>query len=153
MKLTKQLKSAIVNAIMADTPVPDYEQFKRSVQDAMFDAMSPDVQRLYAVKPDALRETWQYFYGLRCSVTVICGDADVQAVLKPILAEEEQRENAKQKLVDALGGINTVKQFITAFPEFTKYAPVEHKTVKYLPALTDVVANLSKLGWPVGAAA
>lgn len=153
MKLTKYVRSAIVNAIMADTPTPSYEQFKRDVQDAMFDGMSPDAQQLYAVKPDALKEHHTYFYCLRSSLSVVCGDADIASVLIPFTQIDRERQKAECALREAVYGFNTTKQLTTAFPEFAKYVPQDPPTSKNLPALTNVVANLSKLGWPVGAVA
>ena len=45
----------------------------------------------------------------------------------------------------------TVDKFFEAFPEFEKYLPSEAQPTKNLPALANVVADLSKLGWPKNA--
>jgi hypothetical protein len=63
-------------------------------------------------------------------------------------AERVVIEAAKSRLTSALAGIRTRKQFIAAFPELEKYAPEEVKPSPMLPALTNVVSDLAKLGWP-----
>jgi hypothetical protein len=57
-------------------------------------------------------------------------------------------EQTESGLENALKGIRTRKQFVEAFPELEKYAPSEHKSGSMLPAIANVVADLSKLGWP-----
>lgn len=72
----------------------------------------------------------------------------LQAVFDECWAEVLSIEEIENKLKSALAGIRTRKQFIAAFPELEKYAPEEVKPSPMLPALTNVVSDLAKLGWP-----
>lgn len=74
----------------------------------------------------------------------------------PITAEEivqyteavTTRAETRAKLESALAGISYRKQFIAAFPEFERYLPKEGAKPSYPVAIANVVADLSKMGWP-----
>jgi hypothetical protein len=72
----------------------------------------------------------------------------IKAILAPYEEQEDERHNAESRLSHAFAGINTLKQALTTFPEFKKYYPTEEQPTKNLPALANVMADLSKLGWP-----
>ena len=66
------------------------------------------------------------------------------------LAEAEcvALSQARVKLSAALTGIRTRKQFLERFPELEKYAPADEGKSSFLPAVANVMADLSKLGFP-----
>jgi hypothetical protein len=72
----------------------------------------------------------------------------IKAIIAPYEKQEQDRLGAERKLFAAFEGINTLKQALTTFPEFKKYYPTEAEPTKNLPALANVMADLSKLGWP-----
>lgn len=152
MKLTKLHKEAIVRAIMQDTPAIDKVKRGEEIVNAIVKAMSPEVRKLYKSKPTALRRasvpyTNQYSnWG-----EIVVGDVtkeQIELITAPYKKQEEERSAMHRKLTGAFEGINTLKQALTAFPEFKKYYPTEMEPTKNLPALANVVADLSKLGWP-----
>lgn len=147
MNLTKYHKKAIVTSILNDTPEPNKDELKQKIQLDLFDAMSPAAQALYRVTPSALASTSSYDCGIAYGATLIVGDADKNAVLKPYIKAHEARQNIKTKLTNALEGMRTRKQFIDAFPEFSHYAPEESGPTANLPALANIVADLVKAGW------
>lgn len=76
--------------------------------------------------------------GARAAISVIIEEA----------AEEIAAVNkVKTDLHAAISGLRTRKQFVTMFPELEKYAPEEPAAGTMLPAIANVVAGLSKLGW------
>jgi hypothetical protein len=158
MKLTKYDKQAIVKAIMADVPKPDKNKRRADLQTAIVKAMSPAVRKVFRESPGALRSehvgdlisngTWD-------SRIIVVGDvaADVlEAILKPYKDEDDAIYAAHNKLRGAVDSCNTRKALMDRLPEFEKYFPAEGAPIsKNLPALANVVADLSKLGWPKGA--
>ena len=156
MKLTKYQKQGIARAIIQDLPPVDYKKRRAEMQAAIVKLMSAPVAKLYKTNPDALR---QYTMDTRivgdcyADSWVVVGDVPFKKV--PELAEKYTAENsaryaAKQQLEAAIDGCNTLKQLMATLPEFEKYYPTEAQPTKNLPALANVVADLSRLGWPKG---
>lgn len=152
MKLTKLHKEAIVRAIMQDTPAIDKVKRAEAILAAIVKAMSPEVRKLYKTKPDALRrKSVAYTNQYSNWQDVVVGDvtdAQIKEITEPYKLQEEERSALHRKLTGAFEGINTLKQALTAFPEFKKYYPTEMEPTKNLPALANVMADLTKLGWP-----
>jgi hypothetical protein len=155
MKLNKLTKQSIVRAIIADLPPIDKEARALAIVNAIVKAMSPEVRKLFKTNPSALRmATVRYtspFRNWGHDVTV--GDVteeQIKKILEPYESQEEARAQAENKLRHAFEGISTLKQALTTFPEFKKYYPTEEEPTKNLPALANVMADLSKLGWPKG---
>lgn len=153
MKFTKLTKQAIVRAIIQDIPPIDKEARALAINAAIVKAMSPEVRKLFKTYPAALRtasvEYTNPFRQWGNDVTV--GDVTkekITEIIKPYETQEQERKNAQHKLVAAFEGINTLKQALATFPEFKKYYPTEAEPTKNLPALANVMADLSKLGWP-----
>jgi hypothetical protein len=87
---------------------------------------------------------------------IIAGDVaekDIKAICEPYKAEDETRYKAERSLAGVVEACSTLKQLKERLPEFTKYYPTEEAPTANLPALANVVADLSKLGWPKGAKA
>jgi hypothetical protein len=78
---------------------------------------------------------------------------EYNALLQAAVDEYAAVETASSALAAALGGVRTRKAFIEQFPEFEKYAPSETGKGSLLPAIANVVADLSRLGWPKDAEA
>lgn len=153
MKLNKLIKQSIVRAIIQDLPPIDAQARAFAITDAIVKAMSPEVRKLFKTHPAALRkDTVRYSSPFRSwghDITV--GDVtaeQIKKIIEPYEKQEKARAQAENKLRHAFEGINTLKQALTTFPEFTKYYPTEAEPTKNLPALANVMADLSKLGWP-----
>ena len=153
MKFNKYTKQAIVRAIIQDVPPIDKEARATAIKEAIIKAMSPEVRKLFKTHPAALRmrsvEYTNPFRQWGNDVTVgDVTDAQIKAIIAPYEKQEVERAQAERKLMFAFEGINTLKQALTTFPEFKKYYPTEAEPTKNLPALANVMADLSKLGWP-----
>jgi hypothetical protein len=74
----------------------------------------------------------------------------LEKALAPYETEDNKYRDAKLNLQNAIMACTTLKALETTFPEFKKYFPTETQPTKNLPALANVVADLSKLGWPKG---
>ncbi len=155
MKLTKYDKQAIVKAIMADVPKPDKTKRRAAIQDAVVKAMSPAVRKVFKEIPGALRDEHVgdlIYDGTWASRGIVVGDvaAEVlETILKPYKDEDDAIYAAHNKLRGAVDSCTTRKALMERLPEFEKYFPAESAPLsKSLPALANVVADLSKLGWP-----
>lgn len=153
MKFNKLTKQAIVRAIIQDLPPIDKEARALAINAAIVKAMSPEVRKMFKTHPTALRTaSVQYVNPFRVwgsDVTVgDVTDTQLAEICKPYETEENERRQAEGKLAAAFAGISTLKQALTTFPEFKKYYPTEAEPTKNLPALANVMADLSKLGWP-----
>lgn len=156
-RITKWDKQSIVKAIMADVPKVDKKKRKEELQAAVVKLMSPEVRKVHKVNPKALAK---YHVGYLISDTsyndrdIVCGDVtdkQIEDLCKQYKAEDQKRVEAESSLKGAIESCTTIKQLNDRLPEFKKYFPTVEKPVANLPALTNVVADLSKLGWPKGA--
>lgn len=154
MRLNTYTKSSIIRAIMNDVPQPDKEKRRADLQAALVKAMSPEARKLYNRTPSALR-TYHFgdiiYTGAYASRELVIGDVNnekLAELTKPYEAEDEARRDAKSKITHIVEGCSTLKQLQTLLPEFTRYMPTESAPTKNLPAVANVVADLSKLGWP-----
>jgi hypothetical protein len=157
MKLNKYQKQAIVKAIMADTPKPDMTKRRAAIQAGVVKLMSPAVRRVYNTTPKALQT---HYVGYLCydgtnqnDRDIVKGDADekdISAIIAPYEAEDEARREAEGNLRGVVEACSTLKQLKERLPEFIKYFPTEQAPTSNLPALANVVADLSRLGWPKG---
>jgi len=158
MRLNKWDKASIFRAIMADVPMPDKNKRRTELQAEIVKAMSPECRKVYKSMPDALRThtVGDLIYNDTNynSRYIVLGDVK-QEKLKELCAKYEEQDHAirkaKNAIKSAIEACSTLKQLNERFPEFKKYFPTEEKPVANLPALANVVADLSKLGWPKGA--
>ena len=159
MRLDKYTKASIVKAIMNDVPQPDKVKRLADLQAAIVKAMSPEVRKVYKTKPKALRSHYLgdviYDRSNWSTRDVIAGDVDddtIAELCKPYKAEDKARSDAHSKIAGIVDGCSTLAQLKKLLPEFVSYMPTETAPAKNLPAVANVVADLSKLGWPKGAA-
>jgi hypothetical protein len=151
MRLDKHMKAAILRSITDDIPkfVTSEEKAKQDVQEALVKAMSPLARKLYKQNPKALAVVrLSYEHGFNYAVNVVAGDADHSAVLKPYIDAKDQRREVYNKLKGIIDGCSTLKQLKSLLPEFEKYMPAETAPTKNLPAVANIVSDLTKLGWP-----
>ena len=155
-RINKYEKESIVRAIMADVPTPDKAKRKAELQADIVKLMSPEARKLYKNTPDALR-TYHLgdiiYDGNWSSRDVIRGDVPAEKIdemCKKYIAEDRAITDAKRALKGAIEACSTYKQLMTRLPEFEKYYPKPDAKSSNLPALANVVADLSKLGWPKG---
>jgi hypothetical protein len=151
MRLDKHTKQAILRSIVDDIPRPAVEVARLEIQTALLKGMSPLARKLYKQNPAALtKDRVGYDHGFDYGFLVVVGDADFAAVVKPYVEAKDQRRAVCNKLKGVIDGCSTLKQLKTLLPEFEKYFPTEAQPTKNLPAVANVVADLTKLGWPKG---
>lgn len=172
MRLNESIRSAFVNAVLNDTPKVDYaEQRRKIIQDHLFAIAPAAILRVY--KDQDLRRflrldhvsyetaakgrmSWglgKYWLVPDSDHTYRVEDKETLKQLHAIdaleIAQVDQRTELEKKLRATILAFNTVKQARDALPEFVKYLPDEaDPKCKTLPAITDLVTDLVKAGWP-----
>lgn len=150
MKIDRYAKQSIATAILQDIPKPAHSVVRDAIQAALVKAMSPEARKLYKTAPKALatRRLASYESLLDFGVDFVVGDADYETVFAPYKAQARARDDVARQVQAAINSCNTLKQLKDRLPEFGKYFPTEAPTSKNLPAIANMVADLSKLGWP-----
>jgi hypothetical protein len=155
MKVTKYEREAIIRSILHDVPCTPDNLLRVEIQKAFVAAMSAPIEKLYKTHPKALRTesiaSWDS--GMSYRTEFIVGDADVKKVMQPFEVKKQARDEAHKKLAAIVNGCTTLAQLKKMLPEFISYFPSETEPTKNLPAVANMVADLSKLGWPKGGAA
>jgi L-2-hydroxyglutarate oxidase LhgO len=160
MRITKWDKQSIVTAIMSDVPKPDKAKRRTELQEAVVKLMSPALRKIYKATPKALAEYHVgdlisdngYYHDNR---RIICADVtekQIKELVKKYEQEDQAISDAKRKLKGVIDACTSLKQLNDRLPEFKKYFPTEDKPSANLPAIANMSAELSKLGWPKGAA-
>ena len=177
MKMNESIRNAFVHAVLQDTPkakLDQQERVQKIVQDALYEMAPAKLKSVYDDKK--LREYLEHSYlgfdknpwsSFRFYLVPPKNDRwhnqyakeylskEVMAQVDALFAEHkkivDERNNLEEKLRATIRGFNTVKQARDAMPEFVKYLPdPEAPTTKGLPAITDLVTDLMKAGWPDG---
>lgn len=159
-RLTKALRSAIVDRILNDLPQVDYDsQAQVLVQDDAFESMPDTIKMIYR-NPDLrhwLQRSWtSTSWGLSgCyvySTTEYRKSAAVKEKLDALskLAEEQSnvRRTLRNKLTVMLDSCSTIKRAIALMPELANYFPKANEVViDSLPATIKIADELVKAGW------
>ncbi|MHB8915387.1 MAG: Nmad5 family putative nucleotide modification protein [Thiobacillus sp.] len=163
MKLTKIDKLAFVRAVMNDVPQVDYNEMVRNL--AISDLVSRFPDEIKAIwKNPALRayiaRDTHFHYGR--SINGFMGpsgtlSAETKAEILRLdelnSSQLATRRSLKESVQAVINGCSTLKQAKDRMPEFEKYLPSERAPVtQNLPAISNVVAELTKVGWPKNAA-
>lgn len=152
MKLTRYDREAFVRAVMNDVPRITKEEVLPKLQAELLKAMSPEARKLFRKSPKAL--AWESSYYLTTDRSCVCfavGDAEnVSAILAPYERAVEARTPIEERLRATIKSCYTLKQAKERLPEFEKYLTAERGTTgaTSLPAISNLVADLSKIGWP-----
>jgi hypothetical protein len=155
MKFTQLIRESIVKAVMADVPFVDYMEKARSLVNKQ-----AIVFRKKAGIPEGINErlchkhvlilgSYTYVYGATGDEAQSIKDLPAIEALAALHTEQGTKHLALQSLItSAMASVKTLNQAVEAFPEFEKYYPKENISVRSLPALTNVVSDFVKAGWP-----
>lgn len=76
-------------------------------------------------------------------------DPEIQKLVDLFIEEKNKHADLRQKVTAIIAACSTLKQAKEALPEFEKYLPAEpEKLDRSLPVVGNLVADLSKAGWP-----
>lgn len=158
MKLTNYLRDAFINAAMQDVPAVDYDaQIRKMLTDGAVSTLPPKIRKIYEdpstreyVRVSELGYKFKYISvpGLGMLPPEAAGKYDALSALKT--AQTKQRNDLMDKLRSVAYSATTRKKLAEMLPEFAKYLPAEEVKSENLPAISNVVAEFSKAGWPKG---
>ena len=170
MKLTKYMREAFVRSAMDDVPSIDYEQqLREKVQQASVAALPESVRALWLdekTKP-YIKTMYRTFASQSFDVPGLEGSRwnglpplpvllppdrlEIDAIVEKQRAQAEQRRHLNDTLTAAATSATTRKALATMLPEFEKYLPADEPAAcRTLPAITNIMADFSKAGWPKG---
>lgn len=165
MKLTKVHREAFVKAVLQDAPQVNYEEQAHKFAKECAIEYLPAQLRQFALSENtqdylSMETIWfnQHFTGI-CPVRVFASrnksfafKADDRKKLDKIeklaQAQIEQRQALKERVAGVIASCTTLKIAKERLPEFAKYLPEEIEKTQNLPAIANIVADLTKLGWP-----
>lgn len=82
-------------------------------------------------------------------VILIEKDSEIQKLIDLFIKEKDKHADLYQKVSAAIAACSTLKQAKESLPEFEKYLPAEPgKIDRSLPVVGNLVADLTKAGWP-----
>jgi hypothetical protein len=163
MRLTKSDKEAFVRAVMADVPMIDYDdQAGRLLQEAAVKDMPATVFTVYVdtrtrhylhterVWTPGCLQTAHIYHGRGWKPS-----EELKAKLDELSELKRQQAQAQLEIQSKIQGVinscTTLKRAQELLPEFAKYLPAERETqAQHAPAITGLVVDLTKLGWPKG---
>lgn len=155
MKLSKLTKEAIIRAIWNEVPEVDHKARKVAIQAALVELFTPKVKALYKTQPGALKTVYcrplgssDMSYEDRHVTVADLTEEQIDSVLEPYTEEDRARGEACNKLRDLVMGCSTRNQLVKLLPECEKYLPAEASTDRTLPVVANVIADMTKLGWP-----
>lgn len=166
MKLTKLHRQAFVKAVIQDLPQIDYEAMAHKfVREKAVEALPPQLRPV--ALDDKLNsyltmETmWFDNHRTGIGATRVFGGgrsggfslkAKDQATLDKIMESAQHQREERARMEERMNGViaacTTVKMAKTHLPEFAKYLPEEVEKTNNLPAIANIVADLTKMGWP-----
>lgn len=165
-RLTARLREAFVLSVMNDVPEVDYVgQVRKFVQERVCERMPPSVFAVYDNKTLRHLLSNDTFFlpvgGLGVSVYCLrlldsnpltAEDKDEVRRLSDARADQRKSRRAtRERLSQLIAGFTTIESAAKALPELAKYLPTPApKPTPNLPAVTGIIADLSKLGWPKG---
>lgn len=157
MKLTNYIRDAFVVAALQDVPQENYEE-----------AMTKEINRhhmellkqhhLDKADPQRMRMRFLHFKGRMRSFALagmdtedfkkIESDPKIQELLAKHQAQHDKISGLQEKLSSIAYGCTTSKQLIELLPEFEKYLPSERAKTQELPAISNMVGDFLRAGWP-----
>lgn len=162
MKLTKSDREAFVAAVMDDVPQIDYDELAEKRATEIITAAYPaPVKAIYDDKK--LREyintqyvglpgCLQNFYGPKNFGAELYENEELNALSEKKRAQDAAYQALRLDVTAVINSCPTLKVAKERLPEFEKYLPADRdgSGLANLPAVANVVAGLTKAGWPKG---
>lgn len=164
MKLTNTIRDAFVYAVMNDVPSVNYDEIAaKKVRDYAYQHLPPEIKKVYdkpalrgylhethTCLPSPLQDAYVVttntsYWWLKDASTLW---AELETLSEQKAAQRAARTELQGKLRAVAYSVTTRKALEAALPEFAQYLPAEAAVSKNLPAVTNVVADFVKAGWP-----
>lgn len=173
IRLTNDMRDTFIAKVMADVPVKPYEDLVRDAADkAANDALPAAIKKLLkdaelspyvgkvniSVDPKNIESSRKNWGGMSFVLPGADPATVKHAVVEAVatlctewVAQDKLTEDLQRKLKSVAYHCTSRNQLAEAFPEFAHYLPAtEADAARNLPALTNVVTDFVKAGWPKG---
>lgn len=163
MKLTKLMRDGFVARVMDDVPKIDYrEKWAKRALEVAVAAMPGALQPVYALYPEYFRK-WYAHCGPGFTAYLPNGDGSgpesrlreliqadpmAKSFIDDSKAQNTAHDDIRTKLTGIAAACSTTQALLAALPELEKYIPADDTPTKNLPALANLVADLTLAGWP-----
>ena len=165
MRLTRSDKDAFVRAVMDDVPQIDYDEIAAGIAREAIRASLPKTVADAVSKHSECFDTMivSLPYGIRnIHVRATSGGGfdelkrlprgwdELEAFAKDKKTQDARLSALESKVRSVIEACSTLKQALERLPEFEKYLPKERDGtgVSNLPAIANVVSDLTAAGWP-----
>lgn len=167
MRLTNRIRADLILAIMADVPQTDYKGLFQDAARKKIAALQKaagleglDPVRLEYKSVEVYPKGCGYAdrmsasaYGLTSAeIAPLMADPELTQIVLDNKAQTTARNELRTKLALKLNEFHTIEKLLAAAPEFKPYVPASapKPPTPMLPACTDVLVDLAKVGWPKG---
>lgn len=154
MKLTNYLRDAFLKAAMDDVPKTDYQELIRAEVKKIHQVLLKKAG-IEAVDFARLDRNSVYINGTSYAIPGIFRSEEkmfatpaIDALAKAAKEQSTARNTLEEKLRGIAYGCTTRKQLVELLPEFEKYLPAEQAKTSNLPAISNVVGDFIRAGWP-----
>ena len=151
MKLTNALKNSIIHSVMNDTP-HEHTSDQRD-KDALIVCVAKMPEKIRALWNDKKTRGWvkvEYYEGFNYLPTGGNKYDELTAIKLRYQASHKARKELNEHVKRVVYQFSTDKQMRESIPELDKYIPSPMPAVKMLPAITGLMDELSKAGFPKG---
>jgi hypothetical protein len=149
MKLTNEMKDAIINAVIADTP-REYSSDSRD-KDATaicVSKMPTDIRKIWDNKAVRHWIATEYAEGFNYLPTGGAKIEELIAVRERYRASEKAIKALREHVRNVVYQFSTDVQMRTAIPELDAYIPKPPEKTNQLPVVHGLMEELSKAGFP-----
>lgn len=165
MKLTKSDRRAFVAAVMDDVPTVDYsEQAREMAIDYILSTYPENVRAVYEDKATRNYIALSHYFlpspfgnqylpkALAVTHTQLEKHEGIRDLAEKAKEQNERLRDLRQKLTSVIESCTTLKQARERLPEFVAYLPQNRgrSDISDLPAISNVVADFTRAGWPKG---
>lgn len=159
-RLTKVMRQAFVSAVMEDVPDLNDDICTEEFQAIIYRHMPPEVQKVYDLNKNWLEKRSEVIYGDQHNIWIyyhwdnyVTDSLPQEALqyLDRLRDRRDERRAMRKKLEGITEGARTIKELKTMLPELEKYMPEDTPApTKQLPVISNLMADVVKLGWPKG---
>lgn len=155
MRLTRTIRQAFVSSAMNDVPSIDYAE---KVRDHANTLAKKYRKAAGLPEKDLNRYNSRYIWLGIGTLTVfgltdeekdqIAADSSIKILVDQHSAQNVARNELEVKLTGIANSVNTSQALIKLLPEFEKYLPAEAAKTTNLPAISNMVGDFIRAGWP-----
>ena len=153
MRLTNTMKDAIVRAVMDD--VPEQYSFDQCVKDAISFAVEKLPSKIRSIWDDKTTREYvrvSHYGGIGAYLPILPNVTypEINALAERRKLSEKTKNELRKHVKNVVYQFSTDKQMRELIPELAKYIPKAPAVVTANLPVSNMIAELSRAGWPKG---